>query len=130
MERTLLVLAATAAVVVAVAVSVIAAAYALFLAVAPVLGVALAALTVAVAALLLAGVIGVIAARRVQASRLKSEQSEADGSLADVALRFVQKRPLLSAGAAVAAGIYAMRNPQMAAAVIRAFTDRPSGNRN
>ena len=42
----------------------------------------------------------------------------------------VRDRPLLAAGAAVAAGIYALRNPQLVAAVVRAFMDKPPHDRN
>lgn len=42
----------------------------------------------------------------------------------------VRDRPLLSAGAAVAAGIYALRNPQLVAAVVRAFMDKAPQDRN
>ena len=44
----------------------------------------------------------------------------------DTILTLVRERPLLASGAAVAAGIYALRNPQLIAAVLRAFMDKPS----
>jgi hypothetical protein len=50
--------------------------------------------------------------------------------MVEVIMGLVRDHPLLSASAAVAAGIYGLRHPQMAAAVIRAFMDKPSQDRN
>ena len=49
-----------------------------------------------------------------------------DSTMVDTILSLVRERPLLASGAAVAAGLYALRNPQLIAAVLRAFVDKPS----
>jgi hypothetical protein len=46
--------------------------------------------------------------------------------MVDTILSLVRERPILASGAAVAAGLYALRNPQLIAAVLRAFVDKPS----
>ena len=43
--------------------------------------------------------------------------------LANVILNVIKDRPLLSAGAAVAVGVYALRNPALISAVVRGFMD-------
>ena len=71
-----------------------------------------------------------IAARKADSNDRRQTASDApDATLVDTILSLVRERPLLASGAAVAAGIYALRNPQLIAAVLKAFVDKPSNPR-
>lgn len=127
MERTLMALAAAAAIAAAAAVGVFSAFFALFALVEPRLGAAGAAAVVSASAAILVAVAGLIAARKVEGDRRRNTvQATPDATIVDTILTLVRERPLLASGAAVAAGIYALRNPQLIAAVLRAFMDKPS----
>lgn len=128
MERTLMALAAAAAIAAAAAVGVIALAFALYAALLPLIGPAWAACAVAGSAALLVAVAAFLAARKAEGGRHHHQAAAAqpEASLIETVMHIVKERPLLSAGAAVAAGLYALRNPQLAATVLRAFMDKPS----
>lgn len=129
MERTLMALAAAAAIAAAAAVGVVALAFALYAAMLPLVGPAWSACIVAAAAALLVALAALLAARKAEGDHRKHAASAAaspDPSLVDTILHLVRERPLIASGAAVAAGIYALRNPQLIAAVLRAFMDKPS----
>ncbi|MDO9473129.1 MAG: hypothetical protein Q7J28_08735 [Caulobacter sp.] len=120
-------LAAAAAIAAAAAVGVVSAFFALYALVEPQLGAPGAAAVVSASAAVLVAVAGYIAARKVDGDRRRNTaQSTPDATLVDTILSLVRERPLLASGAAVAAGIYALRNPQLIAAVLRAFMDKPS----
>ncbi|RYF93710.1 MAG: hypothetical protein EON95_07985 [Caulobacteraceae bacterium] len=133
-ERTLAALATAAAVVAAVSVAVVSAFFALFALVEPYVGAAGAGAVVAGAAALLAAIIAMIAARKMHGDRTRHQAAEAasagpGGSHTDVAhilLGVIKDRPLLSAGAALAVGVYALRNPALISAVVRGFMDGKS----
>lgn len=126
-ERTLAALATAAAVIAAVVISIVAASFTLYALVEPPLGKAGASAVVAGIAALLAIVIAMIAARRLEGDRRRAKaEAEAGGANADLAgviLNVIKDRPLLSAGAAVAVGVYALRNPALISAVVRGFMD-------
>lgn len=126
MERTLMALAAAAAIAAAAAVGVFSAFFALYALVEPRLGAPGAAAVVAASAAILVALAGFIAARKVEGDKRHMAASAPDATLVDTILSLVRERPLLASGAAVAAGIYALRNPQLIAAVLRAFMDKPS----
>lgn len=126
MERTLMALAAAAAIAAAAAVGVVALAFALYAALLPQIGAAWAACAVAGAAALLVGLAALLAARKAEGDRRYTAQAPADTGLVDTILMLVRDRPIMASGVAVAAGIYALRNPQLIAAVLRAFMDKPS----
>lgn len=126
MERTLMALAAAAAIAAAAAVGVFSAFFALYALVEPRLGAAGAAAVVSASAAVLVAVAGFIAARKVEGDKRTMAAATPDAGLVDTILSLVRERPLLASGAAVAAGIYALRNPQLIAAVLRAFMDKPS----
>lgn len=126
MERTLMALAAAAAIAAAAAVGVFSAFFALFALVEPRLGAAGAAAVVSASAAVLVAVAGFVAARKVEGDKRTTATATPDAGLVDTILTLVRERPLLASGAAVAAGIYALRNPQLIAAVLRAFMDKPS----
>lgn len=129
MERTLMALAAGAAVAAAAAVGVFSAFFALFAFIEPMVGTASAAAIISGASALVVAIAGLVAARRAEGDR-KAAAAAPDASLIEVIMGVVRDRPLLAAGAAVAAGIYALRNPQLVAAVVRAFMDKPPHDRN
>ncbi len=127
MERTLMALAAAAAIAAAAAVGVVALAFALYAALLPLIGPAWAACAVAGAAALLVGLAALIAARKAESGKSHAAQSSpVDAGLVDTVIGLVRERPIMASGVAVAAGIYALRNPQLIAAVLRAFMDKPS----
>lgn len=126
MERTLMALAAAAAIAAAAAVGVFSAFFALYALVEPQLGAPGAAAVVAASAAILVALAGFIAARKVEGDRREATTATPDATMVDTILSLVRERPLLASGAAVAAGIYALRNPQLIAAVLRAFMDNPS----
>ncbi|MBI1405027.1 MAG: hypothetical protein GC145_02755 [Caulobacter sp.] len=128
-ERTLAALATAAAIVAAVVISIVAAFFTLYALVKPSLGEAGASAVVAGAAALLAIVIAVITASKLDGDRKKAKAAEAAGTgaagsdLAGLILGVVKDRPMLSAGAAIAVGVYALRNPALISAVVRGFMD-------
>jgi len=129
-ERTLMAVAAIAAIAAAAAVGVFSAFFALFAAIQPLVGTAWAAAIIAGASAIVVALAGVIAARKVDSDREKRPDAAPEASLVETVVSIVRERPLLAAGAAVAAGVYALRNPQLAAAVIRAFMDKRPPGRN
>lgn len=129
-ERTLAALATAAAVVAAVSVAIVAIFFALFALVEPMVGKAGAGAVVAGAAAVLAAIIAMVAARKMEGDKRRHEAAQAasmgaggHADLANVILNVIKDRPLLSAGAAVAVGIYALRNPALISAVVRGFMD-------
>lgn len=130
-ERTLAALATAAAIVAAVSVAIVAAFFALFALVEPTVGKAGAGAVVAGAAAVLATLIAIVAARKMEGDKRRSQDAQAasmasGGGQADMAhliLNVIKDRPLLSAGAAVAVGVYALRNPALISAVVRGFMD-------
>lgn len=130
MERTLMAVAAGAAIAAAAAAGVFSAFFALFAFIEPHVGTAGAAAIIAGSSAVVVAAAGFLAARKAEGDRNAAAAQPADASLVDTILGVVRDRPLLSAGAAVAAGIYALRNPQLAAAVVRAFMDKPPHGRN
>ena len=130
MERTLMALAAGAAIAAAAAVGVFSAFFALFAFLEPYVGTWGAAAIVSGASAVVVAIAGLVAARKAEGDRKEAASAPPDASLIEVIIGIIRERPLLSAGAAVAAGIYALRNPQLAAAVFRAFMDKPPQDRN
>lgn len=130
MERTLMALAAAAAIAAAAAVGVVALAFALYAALMPLIGPAWAACAVAGAAALVVAVAAFAAARKAEGGKHQAASAQPEAGLIETVMHIVKERPILSAGAAVAAGLYALRNPQLAAAVLRAFMDKPSNTKS
>lgn len=130
MERTLMALAAGAAIAAAAAVGVFSAFFALFAFIEPFVGTAGAAAIISGASALAVGVAGFVAARKAEGDHRPSATAAPDASMIELILGLVRDKPLLAAGAAVAAGVYALRNPALITAVIRAFVDKPSTDRN
>ena len=118
--------AAAAAIAAAAAVGVFSAFFALYALVEPHLGAPGAAAVVAASAAILVALAGLIAARKADGDKRSMAAAAPDATMVDTILSLVRERPILASGAAVAAGLYALRNPQLIAAVLRAFVDKPS----
>jgi len=127
-ERTLAAVATAAAVFAAVSVAVVSAFFALYALVEPMLGPAGGGAVVATVAALLATVIAMIAARGMERDKqgTQAEQGAGHSDIAGILMGVVKDRPLLSAGAAIAVGVYALRNPSLVSAVVRGFIDSRS----
>lgn len=118
---------ALAALCAAVTVAVIAASLALFWALVPSLGEAgsaaivagLFALVVAVAVLIVVGTSG------KHHSHHPQHEQHADFDIVGKVFEMAREKPLWAAGAAVAAGLLAIRNPALVATIVAAFMDKP-----
>jgi uncharacterized membrane protein len=108
-----------------VAIAIIALAFALYFALEPPLGRAGAAAIVALAFIVVLLLIAILIAMRGKARRREDE----DHGLIEKLLGIARERPLLAVGAAIAAGVLAVRNPAVIAAVLAAFVQRPKGKR-
>ncbi|WP_425999546.1 hypothetical protein [Caulobacter sp. DWR1-3-2b1] len=124
-EKTLMTLAAAAAIAAAAAVGVFAAAFALYAVVQTFLGDAGAAAVVAAVAALIVAIAGLLAARKVEHRHdAKRGPSTPDTlGLAEKVVAIVKDRPLLSIGASLAVGVFALKNPILTAAVFKAFME-------
>lgn len=123
-EKTLMTLAAAAAIAAAAAVGVFAAAFALYAVVQTYLGPAGAAAVVAAVAALIVAIAGLIAARKVEHRHAPGNSSTPDTfGLTEKIVGIVRDRPILSIGAGLAAGIFALKNPILTAAVFKAFME-------
>ena len=121
-ERTLLAAAAVAATAAAVAVAVVSAAFAVYALLKPNLGPAGAAACVAAIFALLAIAGALIAGMRAKAQHHpKVGGHEMGPGLTERLLEVVREKPVTSAAAAIAAGVLAMRNPQLVGVVLSAF---------
>ena len=123
-EKTLMTLAAAAAIAAAAAVGVFAAAFALYAVVQTYLGPAGAAAVVAAVAALIVAIAGLIAARKVEHRNTPGHSATPDTfGLTEKIVGIVRDRPILSIGAGLAAGIFALKNPILTAAVFKAFME-------
>ncbi|HEX6860365.1 MAG TPA: hypothetical protein VF138_09255 [Caulobacteraceae bacterium] len=121
-EKALMGIAAAAAVAAAAVIGVIAAAFALWTGLYMLVGQAWAAAIVAAVAFVFVLAVVAIARSRAGGHRpRRPAEPEPDASLIDKAVELAREHPLLAVGAAVGAGIYAIRNPQLVAAVVTAF---------
>jgi hypothetical protein len=114
------ILVAAAAIVVvgtAAGVAVVAAAYALFTSLESIVGPAWAEVVVAVAAVIVATLGVVIGGLEFGRHRPKAVEP----SLTDTVVKMARERPLAAAGAALAAGLIALKNPGVMGAVLSAF---------
>ena len=119
-------LAAAAAIAAAAAVSVFAAAFALHAVMQPLIGAAGASAVVAAVAALIVAIAGLLAARKVEGKHDHRQSHAAPQDSFDFTSRIVdivKDRPLLSIGAALAAGVFALKNPTLTAAVAKAFME-------
>jgi uncharacterized membrane protein len=122
MDKALMAVAAAAAIAAAAAVSVASAAFALFAALTPLVGPAWAAAIVAAAFAVIVLIAGLIARSRA-AGRERRHEAAPDASLIQKAVELAKDHPLIAAGVALGAGVYALRNPKLVAAVVAAFME-------
>jgi hypothetical protein len=126
--RTIAAVTAAVALATATTLCVVAAALALFWVLEPLVG-------RAGAAALLAGVLALIVAISVLVAVSKTghhhpahhahEAARPDFAIIDRIIEMAKDRPFLSIGAALAAGLIAIRNPALVATIVAAFMDRP-----
>ncbi len=124
LTKALAVIIAIVALATGTAVAVTALAFALYAALAPGLGEAGAAAMVAVVLIVVILLIAVLAALAGKPRRRKD-----DDGLIERIMEIARDKPMLAVGAAVAAGILAIRNPALVATVVAAFMDRPKDKR-
>ncbi len=108
-----------------VAIAVVALAFALYFALEPSLGRAGAAAIVALAFIVVLLLFAILMAMRGQARRREEE----DHGLIERLLGIAREKPLLAVGAAIAAGILAVRNPALVATILTAFVQQPKDKR-
>jgi hypothetical protein len=122
-EKTLMTLAAAAAIAAAAAVSVVSAAFAIYAVLVPLVTPAGAAAIVAAVAALIVAIAGMIAARKVDSHRSHSQAPPQSFDMTGKIVEIVRDRPIMSIGIGLAAGIFALKNPTLTAAVAKAFLD-------
>lgn len=126
-ERTLKAAVGIVAVAAATATSVVAAAFALFAVLEEPLGRAGASAVVALAFAVIAGLLGLIL--HLSANHREDHKPEEHGGLTERLIDMAREKPLLSAGAAVAAGLIALRNPALVGVILSAVMKKPDHHR-
>jgi hypothetical protein len=117
-KRVLFAVVAVSALATAVGIVLVAGAFALFALLAPQLGEAGAAAVVAAVAAILVALAGLFAAVHAQGG---PNHRHEEATLTERLVQMAKDRPMLAAGAALAAGIIALRNPQAAVSLATAF---------
>jgi hypothetical protein len=124
--RTLAAVTAAVALATATVLCVAAAACALFWVLEPLVGRAgAAALLAGVLALIVALCVLIAVSRPNHSSQHASQPGHTDFAFVDRIIDMAKDRPILSIGAALAAGLIAIRNPALVATIVAAFMDRP-----
>lgn len=129
LRRLLYFLAGAAALSASAGVVMVALAYALYALVKPALGPAGASAVVAMAAALMIGVIGLVLTNLAKPPRRRRGEPE---GLADRVTEFIRSKPITAIGAAIAAGLLAVRHPGYLGAAVRSFMEgeaSPMGRR-
>lgn len=122
MDKALMALAAAAAIAAAAAVGVVSIAFAVYLGASPWVGPAWAAAIVAGLMILIVAVAGLMVRGRSAGGR-RREADEPDASMVQKMMAMAKERPILAAGVALGAGVYAIRNPKLIAALVAAFME-------
>lgn len=122
-EKTLMTLAAAAAIAAAAAVAVVALAFAFYQVMLQWVGPAGASASVAAVAALFVGIAGLLAANKAHGGHHGGHAGPVEHTLVEKIIDIVRDRPMLSAGAALAAGIFALRNPAFLSALVKGFMD-------
>ncbi len=126
LKKALLYVAAVSALAAAAAVSVVALAFALYASVLPLAGSAWAATAVAGAAALMTGLCAMILLVKVSPIRFGAAPEQKD-TLAKV-IDLAREKPILAAGAIIAVGVVALRNPKIVATLLAtAMATRSTG---
>ena len=114
----------------AVTVAVIAASLALFWALVPSLGEAgSAAIVAGLFALVVAVVLVIVVSNTGKHHHQPHQEQHADFDIVGKVFEMAREKPLWAAGAAVAAGLLAIRNPALVATIVAAFMDKPGSKR-
>lgn len=121
MDKALMALAAAAAIAAAAAVGVVSIAFAVYLGASPWVGPAWAATIVAGLMILIVVVAGLMVRGRTSGGRRRED--EPDASMVQKIMAMAKDRPILAAGIALGAGVYAIRNPKLIAALAAAFME-------
>lgn len=121
-QRVFLIIAAAAAVAAAAGVLVVALAFTLFAAVREVWGPAWGAASVAGAAALLLVIAAAVLA-------IKAGVKKKEPTIPEKVMAFARERPLAAGAAALAAGIFAVRNPKVLIPVLLAFLEPKAGRK-
>lgn len=116
LKKALSVVAAVAAMAAAAVVCVVAAAFALYALLRDYIGPAGAAAAIAVGAAILTAILAFVLFRKAQPRPLKPEEQNLTTRLFDLA----REKPVIAAGAAVAAGLVLLRNPGVVGAAVSA----------
>jgi hypothetical protein len=122
-KKALAIVAAAGAILAAAGVFVVALAFTLYALMRNVVGPAGASATVAGAAFLLIAIVALIAMAKAGAFRKEP-------TLGEKAAAFVRDKPVTAAAAALAAGIFAVRNPKALMGVVLAFLEPKGGRRS
>jgi predicted permease len=117
-KRVQLFVLTTAALATAVGIALVSAAFAVYAVLTPLLGQAGAAAAVSAIA---AGIVGIAALLMRMEAKEGSRRREPEPNLTDRLIQVARDRPLLAGGAALAAGLLALKNPQAAAGLVSAF---------
>ncbi len=124
--RTIAAVTAAVALATATMLCVAAAACALFWVLEPLVGRAgAAALLAGLLALIVAICVLIAVSRSSHPGRHAPQPGHTDFAFVDRIIDMAKDRPLLSLGAALAAGLIAIRNPALVATIVAAFMDRP-----
>ena len=126
LQKTLTAIVGLVALATATVVAILAVAFALFAVLTPLVTTAGAAAIVAgVFALIVAIVALVVAGGSRHQGYDEDHGGSADFGLVERLFEMARERPLLSVGAAIAAGVIAIRNPALVATIAAAFIERP-----
>ena len=126
LKKAVLYVSAVSALAAAAAVSVVALAFALYAAVLPIAGSAWAATAVAGAAALMMGLCAMVLLIKVSPVRFGKAPEQKD-TLTRV-IDLAREKPILAAGAIIAVGVVALRNPKIVATLLAtALATRPAG---
>ena len=120
-EKTIAAVTAVAAIGSAVAVAVVSSAFALYAVLLPHLGAAGSAAALAGIFAAFALGLGAFYARKADGRRTPGAPAPSDEGLLGRIFEMAKDRPLLAAGAALAAGVFAVRNPAVLTAIVSAF---------
>ena len=126
LQKTLTAIVGLVALATATVVAILAVAFALFAVLTPLITAAGAAAIVAGVFAVVVAVVALVVAGGSRDRRYdENHGGAADFGLVERLLEMARERPLLSVGAAIAAGVIAIRNPALVATIAAAFIERP-----
>lgn len=129
-KRLQLLVLTTAALATAVGIALVSAAFAIYAVLVPALGQAGAAAVVSAIAAVIVGVCALFMRMEASDGGGRSRRHEPEPGLADRLIQVAKDRPILAGGAALAAGLLALKNPQAAAGLVSAFLAGKAADRS